>query len=63
MNAKDEFEAVILAEASEVWKQPGHQDSIKIMVHDAMKGREKDGRYWTRTSDPCGVNTVLYRLS
>lgn len=23
----------------------------------------RDGRYWTRTSDPCGVNTVLYQLS
>jgi len=21
------------------------------------------GRYWTRTSDPCDVNTVLYQLS
>jgi hypothetical protein len=23
----------------------------------------KSGRYWTRTSDPCRVKTVLYRLS
>jgi hypothetical protein len=23
----------------------------------------KSGRYWTRTSDPCRVKTVLYQLS
>lgn len=35
---------------------------------DARAGDEKSGRgaggaYWTRTSDPRGVNTVLYQLS
>ena len=31
---------------------------------EVMNERRKDGgRYWTRTSDPCDVNTVLYQLS
>jgi hypothetical protein len=25
--------------------------------------KKTGGRYWTRTSDPCDVNTVLYQLS
>lgn len=30
---------------------------------DADEDKANGGRYWTRTSDPCDVNTVLYQLS
>lgn len=33
-------------------------------LNPLVEGESKrNGRYWTRTSDPCGVNTVLYQLS
>jgi integrase len=30
---------------------------------DTDEDKANGGRYWTRTSDPCDVNTVLYQLS
>ena len=95
-----EFEALILAEESEVWKEAVRKSlctddpalsiadntqplfkihwirpstwiqrfvTLKVIAlerHNARRVKQRrDGRYWTRTSDPCGVNTVLYRLS
>ena len=35
-----------------------------IQNQEINNGKSKNGgRYWTRTSDPCDVNTVLYQLS
>src|SRR3954469_7296662 len=38
---------------------------IPASAVDLCEGAEKErlggGRYWTRTSDPCDVNTVLYQ--
>jgi hypothetical protein len=36
--------------------------SLKISPTKYLKSNGKyGGRYWDRTSDPCDVNTVLYR--
>jgi hypothetical protein len=34
-----------------------------LMRADLKNDLKRGGRYWTRTSDPCDVNTVLYQLS
>jgi hypothetical protein len=43
--------------------RPGTGD-LKTPVRGLAEVTEMvGGRYWTRTSDPCDVNTVLYQLS
>jgi hypothetical protein len=46
----------------------GEGAAVGVVANSPLRwGRhslEKNGgRYWTRTSDPCDVNTVLYQLS
>jgi hypothetical protein len=36
---------------------------LKAMPNPLNFMDKNGGRYWTRTSDPCDVNTVLYQLS
>jgi hypothetical protein len=48
-------DVAVTAEISSNW---GGEDSLKSESH--FKGFN-GGRYWDRTSDPCDVNTVLYR--
>ena len=53
-----------------MYAQVGRWNGVRTPQAQLLGRREfvggwerRDGRYWTRTSDPCGVNTVLYRLS
>ena len=36
---------------------------VTFFVISIVVAGETGGAYWTRTSDPRGVNTVLYQLS
>jgi hypothetical protein len=45
-----------------VRRTPGAR-SAKGVLSEAWFAPTSGGLYWTRTSDPCDVNTVLYQLS
>ncbi len=45
-------------------EEPGRPEGAPPGLGASMcRSGGNGGRYWTRTSDPCDVNTVLYQLS
>ena len=42
---------------------PSLNQARAILKKNQFHFKEIGGRYWTRTSDPCDVNTVLSQLS